>query len=89
MATKGEIKLIARLTAAETMIQHILFMIASSKPDPVGELEAFRDRVLSEYSEVTLRGFDAASSDLLAQELHDALDELLSVAIARAQGSRQ
>jgi hypothetical protein len=87
MATQGEIKLLARLTAAETLIQHLLFMVASTKPDPVAELKAYRERLLAEYSKVTMRGFDPASSDLLAQELTEALDNLLSVAIARAQGS--
>lgn len=88
MATQGEIKLLARLTAAETLIQHLLFMVASVKPDPVAELKAYRERVLAEYSEITMQGFDAASSDLLAQELTEALDNLLSVAIARAQGTQ-
>ena len=85
MPTEGQIKLLARLTAAETIIQHMLWMIVSTKRDPIGELEAYRDRVLDNATTATIRGVDPAMSDLLAQELKDSLDNLLSDTIRRAK----
>lgn len=88
MATKAEIKLFARLTAAEVLIQHLLWMVASSGPRPIQTLQGYRHRVLEEASESTFPNADPATSDLWAQEYREALDALLSKAVARAQGSR-
>lgn len=85
MATKGELTILARLTACETLIQHILLMIAASKDDPVATLEDYRARVMDEYETVTFKGFDAATSDLLAQHLREALDDILTTLVSRAR----
>jgi hypothetical protein len=87
--SSGQIKLLARLTAAEVLIEHLLFMVASSKPDAAAELEAYRLRVLAEHAEATIRGFDPVTSDLLAGELSEALDALLRKTVDRARASQQ
>jgi hypothetical protein len=86
MDRSQEIKLLVRVAACEQLIQHLLFMVAKSGGDPVETLKDYRARVLDEYREATIKGADAATSDLLAQELYDALDTILSRVIARAQG---
>lgn len=85
MVSEGEIKVLARITALEVLVQHLLFVAFDRNAD---ELRAYRERVLSEYTESTLKGVDAVYSDLLMQELHDALDRLLSHLIERAEGNR-
>lgn len=89
MLSKGELKVLARLTALETLVEHLLFMIASSKSDPIAELRAYRERVLADSSQSTLAGVDPAMSDLLMQELTEALDAVLSRTISRAQESQR
>lgn len=83
-----EAKLVARITALEILVQHLLVMVACAKADPIAQLAAYRERVLAEHSEGTISGTDAATSDLLTQELTEALDAVLSQALARAQGNR-
>lgn len=85
---KSQITLVARLTAVEILVQHLLVMVMSKKHDPVAELRACRDRVLREHPQATIKGIQPAMSDLVAQELTQALDALLSEAIIRAQESR-
>jgi hypothetical protein len=85
---KSQIKLVARLTALEILVQHLLVMVASAKRDPVAELRTCRDRVLRKHSQAKIKGFEPAASDLVAQELTEALDALLSEAITQAQESR-
>jgi hypothetical protein len=73
---KDRTKLVARLAAVEILIQHLLVMLASAKHDPVAELRACRDRVLRKHSQVKIRGFEVARSDIVAQEMTEALDAL-------------
>ena len=88
MPSTESVKLLARVTAIEILAQHLLFMIVSSQPDPLAELEGYRSRVLSEYNEATIKNVDAATSDAWAQELVDALDALLSPLISRVRENR-
>ena len=83
-----EIKLFARLTALEIVIQHLLVIVASEKDDPVAELRACRDRLLRNHSQTKMKGFEPATSELVAQELAEALDALLSEAITQAREGR-
>jgi hypothetical protein len=85
---KGQIKLVARLAALEILVQHLLVMVASAKNDPVAELRACRDRVQRKHSQAKIKGFAPAWPDLVAQELTEALDALLSEAITEARESR-
>lgn len=78
MATQGEIKVLARLTACEQLIQHLLLMAANNSGDPVGTLMGYRKRVLEAAKSSTITGVDAAMSDHLAAELEQCLDDLLS-----------
>ena len=51
-------------------------------------LEAYRACVLDEYELITMKGFDAATSDLLAQHLREALDDILTTLISRVRKER-
>ena len=82
------VQLHARITALEILVQHLFVIVASVKPDAVSALRAYRLRVLEEYSEATMKDRDPATSDLLAQELVQALDHLLSQTLDRMQESR-
>lgn len=90
MATKGEIKVLARLTACEQIIQHLLLMAANNSDDPIRELKAYRKRVLEAAKDATVSGVDPAMSDHLSAELEQCLDDLLSDLIQKAssKGSR-
>jgi hypothetical protein len=85
---KNQIKLVARLTALEILVQHLLVMVTSAKHDPVAELRACRDHVLRKHSQARIKDFEIAASDLVAQEMTEALDTLLSEAITQARESR-
>lgn len=78
MATKGEIKVLARLTACEQLIQHLLLMVANSTGNPLAALSKYRKRVLEDARSATIKGADAATSDHLAAELEQCLDDILS-----------
>jgi hypothetical protein len=86
MTEVGQIKLLARITALEILVEHLLFVAFDRNHE---ELRAYRERVLSEYAESTLKGFDPAYSDALMQELSEALDRLLSHLIERAEAGQQ
>ena len=88
MGTNQLIKLTARVTAVEILVQHLLLMIVSNKPDPIRALEEYRSRVLCEYEEATVKEVDAFTSDVLTQELKDALDEVLSNLVSRVREGR-
>ena len=81
-ATEGEVKLVARVTALEILVRHLLQISASAAPDPATELDGYRERVLASYRAGTVKGFAPVVSDLLTQELTDALDALLSKAVS-------
>lgn len=83
-----EIKLLARLRALEIVIQDLLVVAASRKDDPVAELKACRNRLLRAQSHAPLKGVEPAMSELVAQDLTEALDALLSEAIAQSRESR-
>lgn len=85
---KDQIKLVARLTALEILVENLLVIVMSAKHDPVAELQACRERMLRKHSQAKMKGFEITAPDLGAQEMTEALDELLSEAIAQAREGR-
>lgn len=85
MKPEEKIKLYARITAIEYLVTQLLYMVASAKGDPVTEIKAYAARVKEELSESTATGFDPAMSDLLMQELSEAVDRLLASLIERLE----
>jgi hypothetical protein len=65
-ATEGEIKLVARITALEILVQHLICLACNRDLD---EVEDYRERVMEDASVTSVKGFDPAASDLLAAEL--------------------
>ena len=82
---KKELNLASRLTALEWLVSHLLFMVASSKGEPLKELRAYRERVRIELTESTVPEADAAVSDLLSQELQEAVDKVIGSLIQRLE----
>ncbi len=74
---KAQLKLLARVVALEYVVGQILYMIASEKADPLGELRGYASRLKAELSEATIPTVDPAMSDVLTQELSEAVDALL------------
>ena len=72
-----QLKLLVRVVALEYVVGQILYMIASDKPDPHGELRGYTSRLKAELSEATIPTVDPAMSDVLTQELSEAVDALL------------
>src|SRR5260370_42672195 len=65
-ATEGKIKLVARITALEILVQHLICLACNRDLD---EVEDYRERVMEDASVTSVKGFDPAASDLLAAEL--------------------
>src|SRR5713226_5575289 len=65
-ATEGEIKLVARITAMEILVQQLICLACNRDLD---EVEDYRERVMEDASVTSVKGFDPAASDLLAAEL--------------------
>ena len=74
---EAQLKLLARVVALEYVVGQILYMIASDTPDPLGELRRYTSRLKAELSEATIPAVDPAMSDVLMQELSEAVDALL------------
>jgi hypothetical protein len=79
-ATEAQIKLFARITALEVLMQQVICLACDRDLDAV---VAYRERVLRDASVTSVRGFDPAASDLLAAELHDALAAIFDALIRK------
>lgn len=79
MNDQAGIKTLARLTALEFLVQELLYQACGSK----AELQNFRTRVLAQMAKASFPQSDPAMSDLMAQEMTEALDALLQDAIRR------
>jgi hypothetical protein len=79
-ATEGEIKLVARITALEILVQQLICLACNRDLD---EVEDYRERVMEDASVTSVKGFDPAASDLLAAELRDALDRIFAALIRK------
>lgn len=82
-ASEGQIKLLARITALEYLMQHVLLMAASSSENPRQEIEGYRQRVSDDLKTSTVSGVSPEMSDLLAQELDEAVDSIFSSLLAK------
>ena len=74
MATQGEITLLARMTALEMTVTRLLLAL----PDDV--YEAIRADLLQSAPTNSIRGVDAAMSDLLSAELQQQLGAIFVAA---------
>jgi hypothetical protein len=79
-ATEGEIKLVARITALEILVQHLICLACNRDLD---EVEDYRERVMEDASVTSVKGIDPAASDLLAAELQAALDRIFAALIRK------
>lgn len=85
MLKEGQIKVLARLTAVERLMTHVLWILHRDEDDPLQALRDYRVRLSLELRSATIQGFDAAMSDLLAQELEEAADRLVGSLIERLE----
>jgi hypothetical protein len=72
-ASEAQIKLIARITALEVLMQHVICLACDRDLD---EVRAYRERVLEDASETSIQGFSPAASDHLSAELEEALAKI-------------
>jgi len=81
-ATEGEIKLVARITALEILVQQLICLACNRDLD---EVEDYRERVMEDASVTSVKGFDPAASDLPAAELQAALHRIFAALIRKTR----
>ena len=82
---KKDLVVTMRIAALEHLVSHLLFMVAKSTGDPLTELRAYRKRVALNLEESTVPGASAVASDLLTQELKEAVDKILGPLVQRLE----
>ena len=82
---EAQLKLLARVVALEWVVGQILYMTVSANPDPLGDLRGYASRLKTELSEATIPTVDPAMSDVLMQELTEAVDALLDGLLRRLE----
>lgn len=87
LPSKGQITMLARLTALEYLVSHLLWMAARNAGDPHAELESFRRRVGDDLRAATLRGVPPEWSDMLMQETEEFADQTIQGALRRLKGT--
>ena len=82
---KKEMTVVVRIVALEWLVSHLLFMASKASGNPLKELQEYRERVRLELTESTIPSADPVVSDLLIQELQEAVDRVIGSLIQRLQ----
>ena len=82
---KKDMTVVVRIVALEWLVSHLLFMVSKASGDPLKVLQEYRARVRLELTESTIPSADPVVSDLLIQELQEAVDRVIGSLIQRLQ----
>jgi hypothetical protein len=80
--SESEVKLFARITALETLMQQVICLACDRDLD---EVRSYRERVLQDASVTAIRGFSAVKSDLLSAAHEDALAAIFDALISKME----